>query len=315
MRTSGWIGHLSLGLALGCSSDPVTQGPAIGRTDPSLAGSAGGTSVGSGGVPGTSGGTQATGGIISSAGGIPATTGGTSATGGALATGGTSPTGGTPGMTGGTPGTGGSPATGGTSMGTGGFMPAGGTGGALQGGQVGMTGGSGGTAAGGGGSGGMAGSADPFLVCMGCHGPEGQGIPMLGPEIQHPVRDFATWVVRNGRTGHPDFPTSEMEAFSTTELSDADLNAILDRLSAMPKPTTGEGMFLDYCGNCHGATGVGGPAGHNARGESYSKALQMVRGGHSPGQFSMRTGYMPLWSTGDLSDADVQAIVSYLDSL
>jgi mono/diheme cytochrome c family protein len=139
----------------------------------------------------------------------------------------------------------------------------------------------------------------------------------LGPEIQHPVRDFSTWVVRNGRSGHPSFPKSVMAAFPVSALPDATLTSFFDALSTptLPKPTTGAALFADYCANCHGATGAGGPAGHNAKGEPLSKALSMVRAGHSLTQFSVRTGYMPKWSTSELTDAEVGLIVSYLDSL
>jgi mono/diheme cytochrome c family protein len=139
----------------------------------------------------------------------------------------------------------------------------------------------------------------------------------MGPEIQHPVRDFSTWVVRNGRSGHPSFAGSVMAAFPASALSDATLASFFDALSApaIPKPTTGAALYADYCATCHGATGAGGPAGHNAKGQPLSKALSMVRSGHSLTQFSSRTGYMPKWTTSELTDAEVGLIVSYLDSL
>jgi mono/diheme cytochrome c family protein len=74
-------------------------------------------------------------------------------------------------------------------------------------------------------------------------------------------------------------------------------------------------LYADYCAMCHVGTGAGGPAGHNAKGEPLSKALSMVRSGHSLTQFSSRTGYMPKWSATDLTDAEVGLIVQYLDSL
>lgn len=170
-----------------------------------------------------------------------------------------------------------------------------------------------------GGSGG--GGADPLAfyatACASCHGAKGEGVPMMGPEIQHPVRDYSTWVVRNGRQGHPSFSKSVMAAFNQGALPDATLNAIFDWLSApgLPKPTTGAALYADYCATCHGATGAGGPANHDAKGEPLSKALSMVRSGHSLTQFSSRTGYMPKWSAAELTDAEVGLIVDYLDGL
>src|SRR5687767_1034130 len=67
-------------------------------------------------------------------------------------------------------------------------------------------------------SGDTAGDALPgFLAffqkeCATCHGPQGEG-SVKGPDLQHPVRDFYTWVVRNGRM-HPNFP-EPMPRFTT----------------------------------------------------------------------------------------------------
>jgi mono/diheme cytochrome c family protein len=173
--------------------------------------------------------------------------------------------------------------------------------------------------AGAGGSGGM--GSDPLAfyasVCATCHGARGEGVAMLGPELQHPVRDFSTWVIRNGRMGNPGFPTSVMTAYTESALPNPTLQAIFDWLSTptLAKPTTGAALYADFCSNCHGATGVGGTAAHDAKGEPLSKALTMVRGGHNLTQFSSRTGYMPKWSTTELTDAEVGLIVDYLDSL
>jgi len=172
-----------------------------------------------------------------------------------------------------------------------------------------------------GGGGGGFGGGDPAafyaVLCSACHGSRGEGLAALGPEIQHPVRDFSTWVVRNGRRGHPSYPGSTMEAFPSSLLSDAALKTLFDSLSAptVPKPTTGEALFKDYCANCHGASGTGGTAGEAAKGAPLSKALSMVRNGHNLTQFASRTGYMPKWSAAELTDAEVGLIVTYLNSL
>ena len=218
---------------------------------------------------------------------------------------------------------GGTTALGGISS-TGGFKATGGSNfggsGGVSGSASGGTGGAGGATTAGAGAGGGMGSDALTLysaACASCHGDRGQGVPMMGPELQHPVRDFSTWVVRNGRQGNPAFPNSVMAAFPESALPNATLESIYTWLStpALPKPTTGEALYKDYCANCHGATGVGGTAGHDAKGEPLSKALTMVRGGHSLTQFSSRTGYMPKWTTSELSDAEVTLIVNYLDSL
>jgi mono/diheme cytochrome c family protein len=166
-------------------------------------------------------------------------------------------------------------------------------------------------------NGGATGTATFAALCASCHGQKGEGVPTIGPEIQHPVRDYSTWVVRNGRQGHPSFPNSVMPAFPQSALADATLTALFDAVSTpvLAKPTSGAALYTDYCANCHGATGVGGTAGHNAKGQPLSKALSMVRSGHSLTQFSSRTAYMSKWSTSELTDAEVGLIVMHLDSL
>ena len=118
------------------------------------------------------------------------------------------------------------------STGTGGSMSTGTGGSAGQGGTGGSAGRGG--SAGGGGAGGSgtsdAGGGDAagdlptspipgYAICVPCHGPEGAGVPTMGPEIQHPVVDFSTWVVRNGRM-HPGFKLPMMK-YTPEMLSDA----------------------------------------------------------------------------------------------
>ena len=135
---------------------------------------------------------------------------------------------------------------------------------------------------------------------------------MFAPEIQHPVRDYATWVVRHGRaeTTYP----KPMEIVGPNELSDADLMLIWDYLDKPPQPTTAQGLYLDYCGNCHGADGLGGPTTRNITME-LDKLKDNVRSGTHPGEFDMRKEYMPAFSTTRLSDAEVQMIYDYVESL
>ena len=149
------------------------------------------------------------------------------------------------------------------------------------------------------------------LNCAMCHGEQGVG-GMFAPEIQHPVRDYATWVVRHGRAVTT-FP-KPMEIVGPDKLSDADLMLIWDYLDKPPQPTTGQALYLDYCGNCHGADGLGGPTTRNITME-LDKLKDNVRKGTHPGEFDMRKEYMPAFSTMRLSDAEVQLIYDYVDSL
>jgi mono/diheme cytochrome c family protein len=189
------------------------------------------------------------------------------------------------------------------------------------------TGGSGGSAGSGGdagqagslGSGGSAGSVatapeDQMLYnlnCGLCHGEQGKG-GVLAPEIQHPVREYATWVVRNGRaqTAYP----KPMDKVGPDKLSDAQLTLIFDYLSQPPQPTTGKALFQDYCANCHGADARGGPTQRDITGE-VGKVQELVRNGKSIGQYQMRHDSMPKFPSSLLSDAEVLLIRDYVDSL
>ena len=147
--------------------------------------------------------------------------------------------------------------------------------------------------------------------CAACHGTQGVG-GTRGPELQHPVRDYSAWVVRHGLPG-TGFP-APMAIITPATVSDANLNLIWDYLAKPAQPTTGKALYLDYCGNCHGADGKGGPTGRNILNE-LSKLKTQVRNGAHLGQFSMRKDYMPAFTTTQISDAELNLIYTYVDSL
>jgi mono/diheme cytochrome c family protein len=301
MRTSAWISLAVVHALTGCSSessdsDPFAQGGSSG------AGVTGGKAGVTGGAPTATGGSPTTGGSTAVTGGVSTTGGATTVTGGAPSKGGA--------------GSGGAAATGGLGAGgaSGGSGGAG-KGGGASGGTAGVPSGGSGGASGGGGA--MTPEAFYAANCASCHGVRGEGKAMLGPEIQHPVRDYATWVVRNGRMGHPDFKSSVMAPFTEAALPKATLDGIFDWLSvpALPKPTTGEALFKDYCATCHAADGSGGAAAHGITDVPKSEISELVRAGHGGTQYSKRTGYMPKWSTTELTDAELDLIYSHLQTL
>ena len=147
--------------------------------------------------------------------------------------------------------------------------------------------------------------------CSQCHGEQGVG-GMYAPEIQHPVRDYSTWVVRHGLPGVN--YRKPMEAIPANVISDAVLDTIWDWLDEPPQPTTGEGLYHDYCANCHGADGKGGPTMRPITDELKNLKTQVRKGSH-PGAFDQRHEYMPVFSTTRLTDAEVQLIYDYVDSL
>ena len=128
----------------------------------------------------------------------------------------------------------------------------------------------------------------------------------------HPVRDYSTWVVRNGRA-QTTFP-KPMEKWSADQLSDAQLMLIYDYLDQPPQPTTGKALYLDYCANCHGADGKGGPTSRSLLNE-VDKVVSQTRSGKNVGKFAMRRDYMPAFPATDITDAELMLIRDYVDSL
>jgi mono/diheme cytochrome c family protein len=207
---------------------------------------------------------------------------------------------------------------------------------------------SGGTASGGGGSAGLdlssgsggdgatgaAGAPEPgFMLvftetasCATCHGDTGEGVATYGPDIRHPSRDLYLYMVRNGEAHQLALFRKPMDPVDTTLASDADLDAIFDWLSAMPKPTTGAELFADYCGYCHGADGRGGDktiayasAYHSAPyRRSGQDFLDYVRAGHvvddqgAPVAVADRHAYMPPFPAEMLTDQEIQLIEAWV---
>ncbi len=145
-------------------------------------------------------------------------------------------------------------------------------------------------------------------ACVACHGNNGEGIDNLAPEIRHTPSAYATAIVRNGR------PSTSMSPFPVTSLSDADLTAIVTWLGGMPKPTTPDGLYKDFCGNCHGpAVATGGAVAVNVTGLSATSVTNAVRLGFGTDPM-LRTGYMPKFDATQLTDAELAQIQTFLGS-
>jgi cytochrome c oxidase cbb3-type subunit 3 len=148
--------------------------------------------------------------------------------------------------------------------------------------------------------------------CARCHGSDGAGGSM-GPQVLSPVRAYATYVVRHGRGAEMGFMTG-MDPFDATMLADGDLTQILDWLAAAPKPATGEGLYVRFCGNCHGANAQGGRSGKDLTSE-LDELEEKVREGHGGARFGDRKEYMPAWTGTEITDAELEAIRAYVASL
>jgi mono/diheme cytochrome c family protein len=148
------------------------------------------------------------------------------------------------------------------------------------------------------------------LLCAACHGTEGQGSD-LGYELRHHTPEHFDWVVRNGRPG-TGFDMSEMTAFGPDVLSDADAAKILDYLDSFPQPDTGEGLYLDYCGNCHGPTAQGGVTGVDIAGKGFGDVSEKVREGVDLNNVGAQDLYMPRFDTDRITDEELQLIVDFI---
>ena len=148
--------------------------------------------------------------------------------------------------------------------------------------------------------------------CNACHGANGEGTSQIGPEIRHAPSTYATYVVRNGRAPFIMAAFPEAPAAGKTDVSAADLTSILTWLGSMPKPTTPESLYKDFCGNCHGpkmATGGAVPVG--ITGKKQAEVIQKVRMGVGTDP-SMRNNYMPIIDAAALSDAELMQSMTFI---
>ena len=150
--------------------------------------------------------------------------------------------------------------------------------------------------------------------CAGCHGFDAAGTGR-GYGIRLPVQAYAAYVVRNGRPGLT-FPGA-MPEYSESILSNAQLADLLGYLNSFPKPTTGQEIYNTYCSNCHGLDGQGGVVGSNIweSRDEFSKFQERIRDGEGGNNYGDRTGYMPAWAEQQISDAEIQLILDYLNTI
>ncbi len=145
--------------------------------------------------------------------------------------------------------------------------------------------------------------------CATCHGETGEGVAGLGLELRHSPPTYFNWVVRNGRVN------TTMLAFPSTSVSDAQLGEIQSWLNAMPRPTSGQALYVDFCGNCHGPAGRGGTLlASSITGKVRADLTMLVRAGEGTDP-SMRFSYMPAEDATQLSDAELDLIATFLGAL
>lgn len=144
--------------------------------------------------------------------------------------------------------------------------------------------------------------------CAGCHGAEGEGTDRA-PQLRFEAPDYASWVVRNGRVS-TEFPV-DMPVFD--DVSDEQLEEILDWLSSFPAPTDGHGLYARYCGNCHGPDASGGVVGVDLWDDTID--TDQVREGSGGSSFGSRRIFMPAWDVATISEGQLASIADYLAAL
>lgn len=149
------------------------------------------------------------------------------------------------------------------------------------------------------------------LFCQSCHGVEGVG-STLGPIVRFPAVDFALYVTRNGRNdqGYP----GPMMAYTADMLPAEDVCSVLAYLRSFDEPATGQEMYNTFCGSCHGVDGQGGRTGKEIAGQTGS-VTEATREGKGRTSYGSRTAYMPHWASDELSTAELNLLMDYINGL
>lgn len=149
-------------------------------------------------------------------------------------------------------------------------------------------------------------------LCVSCHGEQGEGIDTVGMQLRYDDDTFSRYWIRNGRAATGGF-ADDMPAYASDVISDTQIDEMMTFINQAQHPTTGEGLYLQYCANCHGVTGGGGPSGHGIRGDSGITGVS--RNGKGGSSYGARRDYMTSWSTSQLSDTELQMIGAYVGGL
>lgn len=154
--------------------------------------------------------------------------------------------------------------------------------------------------------------------CAICHGQTGEGTER-GTPIKKPYKVFATHITRHGRKGNPQYAIP-MPAYPEATIPNRQLVQIWSYLDGVELPSTGKDIYQTYCANCHGVDGLGGMSSQpliNTVGITTQPELfaLWVRWGQDDGFYDSRTTYMPRWNQAEISDADLEKLRSYVQSL
>jgi cytochrome c oxidase cbb3-type subunit 3 len=147
--------------------------------------------------------------------------------------------------------------------------------------------------------------------CTRCHGDDALGVAGYGPEVRNPAPDYARWLMRTGRQGHPEFEDG-MPAFSNCVLSDTMINEVLEFLVSFGKASDGKALYEDFCAGCHGNDGRGGITSVDL--DAHLDTIESISmTGHMASDYENRSAYMPVM-TDRLSGAEIELIREYLEN-
>lgn len=150
-------------------------------------------------------------------------------------------------------------------------------------------------------------------ICAGCHGAVGEGTTR-GWEIRNPVPDYASWVVRNGRPGDPNFRDS-MPKYDHNALSEAQLVDMIAWLRGSAKPATGQLLYNRFCASCHGLDGTGNVSEKSVTNKGYDAFYDAIRLGKGGKEYAKRNKYMPFWNAREITDEEIHLMAIYSRSL
>ena len=151
-----------------------------------------------------------------------------------------------------------------------------------------------------------------YSYCRGCHGADADGTHQA-PQLRFPKADYARWVIRNGRYSM----NGQMPDFGPDSMTETQLDEIIIWLSDFERPTTGQGLYEVFCLHCHGIEGTGGQVRQDITNDitTPSIVLDMIRRGSGGTDYLKRSDYMPARSEEELSDAEAQLIIEYIQQL
>jgi mono/diheme cytochrome c family protein len=158
-----------------------------------------------------------------------------------------------------------------------------------------------------------------YSSCATCHGPAGQGT-VIAPEVRHIPTPFSSHVIRNGRLDANNMQTAMVANSAAAPapaggqvLTDAEVAELAGWLNSHPKPVTGDALYKDFCGNCHGpAMASGGSVGVKLlAGISTATVNSAVRTGYGA-VTGPRTTYMPAFDTTLLTDQELGLIATFI---